>query len=615
MSDIRYSVEVEFLQKGSFASTNQSLNQVTAKVSDLNKELGHLGKDALKSIDSAFSGFAHTAISAIGMAGAAAGGAFAVGLGKTLKEGLHFGAMIEEAQLSIATLKSTLGNLSFDKAREQSTAFVEGLRRDAAALPGEFKDVLEMATSLQPAAHALGLADEQVRKMATRGVAMAAALGIQQGTFAHEMASALQGKVSANMPLARKLGIHQSEWSKLKPEERLNYFDKLFSKADPAVEAYKRTWVGITSNARDQSRNLARIVAGPLQQSLKDSLSNGLGWLETNESLVQNWARNAGIYIQRAFLWGEQAIHRWGPPLLHFGSVLEKSLTRAFHTAEPYLKRVEDLSLRLLQDPSKLVGGAGAIGGIFAGVKAGSGALSLGGSIAPLLGGGEGIAALGAAAGPAALGLAGIAVSAAGAVDVLTNVDALGHDLAMAFAGDIAGNIKGIGVELLHYAENVRPVVDALGVGFLWAVRSGTEQIEMLLKAVNWFGDGLTSLATSARDAASAISDMIPDSLRRPKLGGTDGDIISGLQTQLENERLGNFALRYSPHKSINMPDSAGAPERKIPHQTVNVHGGINIRIDGSHDPERVAVNVEKIIRRNLAAPNGRSNPILNPSR
>lgn len=580
MADLTYSVEVAYFSSG---RVDSGLDRAKQSTNDWLKGLTRSAESLTGTFNGAFDAAASSLVSSMATAGAAAGAAVAAGLGKALHEGIAFASVVESAQLGIATVKSTLGDMPFPKAFRQATEVTEELRKGAARLPGEFKDALEMYSSIAPSGIRLGIDDKALAKLSTRGVAMAAALGIKQTVAAHELGALLEGNAKSSMPLARKLGIHAKDWSKLKPQERYDHLDGLFTKADPAVKAYASSWEGLTSSAKDNARNVARSFAGPVFGSLKGELERGLDWFGNNEDAVHAWATNLGVYVDRAFHYGLDAIHRWRGPVTTFATTLYNGMSRAFGVAGPYLDKLARATEGFMQDPRALEKMAHAASALVA-LRAGTGALSLGlsgvSAVGPTLASaGVGAAELAAVAGPAAIGVAALAVAAQGAIHSLTDSSSYFHEAATQQAAGIVEHAAGASKQWSELGSKLQPVADAIGTYYLGMINSN-------VMALEGFGAALNKWADVQLTAASSLSQLV-----RGKLGIMNDD--PPMQIERTQEYFGFV-------KSLNAPPEPGEDHNTIkpPKHVTNITNKIEVKIETNMDPNRVvAIEIDKQLR------------------
>jgi hypothetical protein len=609
MSDVKYSVEIEFFMNSSALDASQS--KVKGKVRDLHKEFAHLGSGFASGVDNALSGVVSSITDTVQKAAIVGGGVFAAGLGKALHEGIGFSQYTEDLTNGIAGTLAMLGDVPLDRGIQQAVKSTENLRKLALKLPGEFKDAANAFSYILPVGLDHGVDLARLEKIGAMGVAAAAALGINQATAGHETAALLEGRASSRMPLFAKLGLGSAkEFNALPFEKRLEAIESRYMKLGPAMDLYAGSWSGMTSAGTDQARNLAKTFAAPLFGSLKGELGRGLEWFGRNEDAAHAWAANLGVYVDRAFRGSIDAMRRWYGPATTFGHTLYSGIHSAFIRIEPYLVRFEDLALRFLQDPQAFDKLAHAASSLVA-LKAGSSALSFGMSSASGLGSlvaglgsaGVGVADLAAFVGPAALGIGALALAAEGAAHALTDPTSAYHaDAKEAFAG-MAQGAKDIAVQFQHLDTNTRDARDAVGTALMETAGAFETGVAWWLYWINrtieadnaqWDAARKNYLPQVIDDTAEALADLHKSIV--------EASNQTWLDTYNPIKRMGEAAAERE-----KVPN-----ERKVPKHVTNVHGGIHINIEGSADPARVAVKAVDILQRRLMAPNGvRSNPNL----
>lgn len=613
-SDIQYSVEVAFLTSGNFTAPLSSLK---SKVGDLGREFSHFGVGALKTIDSAMSSIGTKIVETVGTAALAASGALVLGLGHAVKEGLDFNAYIESSVNGIAATLAMLGDIPLNKGLQQANAAAEQLRKNMASLPGEFSDGMAVLNSIMPAMTNGGQSMDQAVWMASHAVAAAAALNVPMQTAARELGKMLDpnGHVTTAMPLFTRMGLGSAkDWNKLSGDERFNRIQSSFKKLDPAMANFQGSWEGMTSTARDNARNVAKTFAQPLFGSIKGQFERSLAWFSQNEDYVHGFANNLGVYIDRAFHGGLNAIHRWFAPVTTFGHNLGQALSSAFHTVEPYLERFESVATKFLSSPDavgKLMHGAS----MLVAAKAGTSALANGASAMSGMGSLLGTAGLSGAelatmAGPAAVAIIGLGVAAEGAVHALTDASSAYHASAINSSTEIVASGGKLAYELAALDAATREVRDGLGAAFLGWLSNGVGQLTLHAEAANKGVEAIESYNEAARDAGTKLRHWLGLSSDRDLVSNQDqmmADLRAGVATSIAE----TFTATYSPLKALAdaTADSGKEAKRKVPQTHVNV-GKVEIRIDGADDPRRVAVTVEDTLRRLGRSRNGEaSNP------
>ena len=588
MSNLKYSVEIEFLSKGGPAAFGQFQKFDFGK--KLEKDLSHasagFGSTFGKSLDGAVDSIGSAVVGGLASAAAIGGGILATGLTAAIKEGVSFAAFQENAKMGIASVRSMLGDVPFDDALRGAADTTERLRKAAATLPGEFRDVLSAFQSILPVATTTGIAMQRVENLAARGVAAAAALGVNQSVAGHELAAYIEGRANSRMPLISRLGLHPTEDKKLTSEQRFAKVEGLYSKLDPSIAEYTKTWEGLTSTAKDSARQVAKTFADPLFSAVKLQLGNGLDWFAKNEDAVAAWATKLGEGVRYAFDQGVDFAKKWIPIAITFGRTLYAELQRGIALIDPYLRKFGGMAERFMTDPNaghKLVSaGAGLLG-----AKAATSAMSFGGDA---LGGiarlGQFAAATGASLGTLGIaggvGAASLAVLGAGAYGVVQNLtDA--NSIYYAAAWEHVAAIKANAEKLTAAGSPVVGLLEKLSTGYGQYILVMTEFWSNRLVEAS---DKLTLLTTAFSSAAAAFEKWaIKFGLMTPTLNAPAG-------YQIPEYQYGGFP------KAINtLKGESQEKTPKIVNHTTNVRNTFQIKID-SDDPNRVARRIVDIAKK-----------------
>lgn len=587
MADVTYdvSVELSYFTNGSLNTNLASAKNATdGWLRDATSKIGGLAG----SVNSAFDGLAGSITGALGTAAAVGGGLLATGLGAAMKQGLSFASYKEDLVNGLAGTMSMIGNIPLDQGLKQASASAEHLRQLAIRLPGTFKNAADAFSYILPTGLGHGVAMPRLENMAAMGVGAAASLGIGQATAGHEMAALLEGRASGRMPLfAKMLGgdMKASDFNKLDFDKRFALIETKFNRLAPAMDQFGGSMSGLTSAAGDQAKNVASTFAAPLFGSIKAELARGLEWFSHNEDAVQAWAMNLGIYVDRAFHFGIEAIQTWGPRALTFAETVGHGLSNAFTKIEPYLVRFEGVAERFLQDPQAFDKIEHAALGLAA-FRAGTGAIQMAAPMFGGLAGGEGaagaggLAELAVVAAPVAAGLAAVALAAYGAVDVLGRSDALGHNAAVDSMKVTAAEMTLATAYWSDVGKAGKPVADMFG---LLAIK-GVEQAASWVESLGWLVSSTISAADrinkkfdlSAELGLGRIHDDKPEEIKRSfdYLGGVVA-MNASAEREKDDDRI------------------------KPPKVQVTNHNTIKIEMQTNVDPNRViALEIDKHLNR-----------------
>jgi hypothetical protein len=562
------------------------------------KWLGSLHTGARSAIDAfngAFDSVGSSFVSTLSTAGALAGAALAAGVTKALHEGVNFNSFQEQAVIGIASVRSMLGNVPFDQALAGSESTVTNLTKLAKELPGTVKELVNSYSFVQPAILGTGLNIDAGRQetFAAQSIAAAAAVGVNQGTAGHEIAAMIEGRATSKMPMVAKLGLHAKELNAMDPLKRFETIESRFSKLGPAIDAYKHSWAGLTSNLTDTASQVAGTFAAPLFESVKRELSRGLDWFGQHEDEVHRWASRLGHYVSWGFDRGLEAIHRWQGPVTTFAHTLYDGVSRAFGVAGPYLAKLERLALGFMQDPralDKLTRTAGMLLALRAGTGAVSAGLSGASALAPLVSGLAGSS--GAAAGLVAMGPAALAGAAAvgafalgtyGAVGALTDGSSVFHDAAVGYAEAITVQTASTVGSFDRLAKAAKPATDAFGTYYLLLTDTAT-------KGVALFTDHLALTAEGLRGVWGWGEKFLT------MLGYLDGPIFDPAKKP----------ARAYDDELWRDPDRDGREDMTAPRHVTNIHGGIHntIQVETNADPNRIAVVTKDLILKSIERAN-----------
>lgn len=599
MSDLSYSVEVNYFSSGridsglagSKASTDAWLKGVGGKIQGIAGSFNSMFDSAASTALSAFAGVA-TATTAI----------LAAGMGKAVSEAFKFSAEIENAQLGMAALFAA-NNLGGEKGTK--SPFAEGMRlaqlsvkemrKDAQDLPGEFKDLQNiMATIAGPAAQS-GMDATGIEKMASKAMVAGAILNIPQATVAREMAMILGGNAKHSMPLARMLpglgDLHAL--NKMSMSDRRHKLNESLDTINTpeALASVKGNWSTIISTAKDKLRGGVAAFGDPLFQFAKDKIGGKIGADGQRHGGFNNWAAsdqavNFGMKLSdgiiRAMDLGEQKIRYWFPIVEQFADTMYDGIHGVFMRASPLLEGIFGGIAKFMKDPGAFDKLAH-IATTMVAMRAGGGALSMGGSLLSGLGGieGMGVAELGAVAIPAAAALALFTVGAYGATHALADADSAFHNAAVNQAGAIARNLKDLGTQTTKLGNSMEPVADLIGTYMLTVLRGWTYALELGVMGVNGFIYSLKQLPV--------IGKLLEG---KPPAPSTQEDFLG--DGTIDNRRMDAFNTALKPIKEMNT--SNGEPEKKIEPPKVVNHNTyhVTIKVDGNEDPRRIVKAIDK---------------------
>lgn len=447
---VEYLVDIRLETSGELVNGRalSSLDQVHAKAQSIGGAFRDFGSDA----GSAFTGivegagrFLETSAKIAGAAGLGAAAYGVIGLNKHL----------EETQYSIAAILEVAGQkATFADALAPAGDIMSRMRKDAAALPGEFEDLIGIFRSISTSGFNAGLSEDRLEKMSAQAMAAGAVMGLRSDMVGRELAQALEGRVGAHNIFATRLGITAGSGFKgMAPEKRAEALEKALGKYQGAVAAFGNTFEAQWTSGIDNAKKFLGDTTMPLFGAIKNELKNFNEWFADNQGTVSEWSHKLGNFLVDAFYAGKSAFLEWGPALLDFAGNAYDKLVSIWVDIKPYVESLGDTFKEALKDPGtldkiitalelygaiKMGGGlAGAFGGI---AKAGFGNVGavLGSGAAGVAGEG-GMA--GVAMGAASAGVALLALAEAAAVVALVYEAHKEYKEALVEQAQIMGNV------------------------------------------------------------------------------------------------------------------------------------------------------------------------------
>lgn len=602
-----YKVEIELSTKGSLnqqlEGTRVRISSADSAASKLLGSLRSLGSQAMAPLDAVASKI-WTIGSHLAVVG---GGAAFAGLtyGAT-----QFNAELEKAQITLGTIMNAQGAAtSIYQGLDMAGSVMSQMRKDAAALPGEFSDLMNIFTTSATSGFRTGASVQQLRAMAAQVMAAGATVAMPLDQVAREYAMLLEGRSGAHNVFGMRVmglsGTAAEEFNKTKPEERLELIGSALAKYAPAMQVYKTSFEGLSSTLADNAKLVVGTATQPLFERAKSNLIWVNDWFEKNDTLISTKAQAIGSHLAYAFDKGKAALVEWWPAIETFASNAYARLVEIWRDIGPAVKDALGGVKDFLKDPAafdkiltvaKVYGGlkvGGAVAGAGFGMagdvlqvagaakqmgwiggaaKAAEGA----GGAAQLLSASGGIAKLGEAASKAAVPL--LAIAAAGATwsmayDQFTK---LTPEWNKHFGGDDSA-------ARITYASNMA----AKFGGDLSAAAYASEDFQSVLRGAIDSGDSLTAslmmLKTSADTAAGSLANI---ALARARQEERNDAMAAGYLSQMTGATttaLINGAF-----------EKAQAAQSKKPGSHPGGGGGTNVQkveivVTSNQEPSRIA--------------------------
>ncbi len=293
---------------------------------------------------------------------------------------------LEKTRIQLGALFSAGGAAQgIHSGMDMAGSVMKQMRKDAAALPGEFGDLMGIMTMISTPGLRAGASVDQLRSLAAQAMATGATVGMPLDQVAREFAMLIEGRAGAhNVFGMRAVGLsgeRAEEFNKLAPDERLKRIGTELARFAPAIEVYKTSFEGMSTTMLDSAKSLLGKVTEPLFGKVKSSLMFINDWFDGNETFLKTKADAIGSKLAYAFDQGKAALAEWWPAIEAFGQNAYAKLVEVWADLGPTIKSAGESLKAFLKDP-------GSIDKIITVMKLYAGA-KIGGS---LLGAGMGIA-------------------------------------------------------------------------------------------------------------------------------------------------------------------------------------------------------------------------------
>ena len=627
--NIQYSVEVQWLQRGSLDSglnkAAGSADKVKNALRDAHSYASKFGaaSGAFKSFNSAFDSIASSAAGMAGGAFAVGTGAIATGFVAAAKVAFEFNKELEETKIALSAIMSANDEkLSFGNSMRLAGDLMGKMREDARVLPGEFKDIAGIMQMITGPLADMGIGAWNAEGLAKNLMVNSAIDKISPQVVAREAAMILEGNARSSQPLFRKLnmGMSAKQFNALDAKERYRLFDAKAAKfsSPEARQAFEGTWETIISTIKGSTRQTYGMLFGDVFEHAKDRLRS-VFHMDQDPLAASKWKErltDVGIDLSKrlvdgfegAFSFAESSIQKWGPHVQTFLGTAERGFHRLFSGFDRLAGGASSHLMKFLDDPRafhKLESLVGKLVGLRAAGALGSTGASMAGMMMPALANaGVGGAALAAAAGGAAVAVGALALAGYGASRVLFDSSNQLHGAAISMTHQIASDSSKLGSSLNSLWASAQPLTDLLGTGLVGAATLAVKGLSDLARALNF--------VTGGKDAETGL--QLPDNPF-----ATGGKTLGTWLRQkffpgMKDTPLEGFDRPFTtmPRKVFDA-DALAEQERapKVINHTTNV-GKVEIHVAQNGDPNRVAKATLKAfqdLRRFPISSSGNPNP------
>jgi hypothetical protein len=431
---------------------------------------------------------------AAGFAKWAAFGAGAAGIGAITFGVMGLNNQLEKSQIALGAIFQAQGvSPTLNAGLQLAGGTIEKMRADAAKLPGEFTDLLNIFTTASVPALRSGAGVQQFADLSARAMAAGAVASMPLDQVAREFAMLLEGRSGAHNVFGMRLlglaGDAAEAFNKKTAPERFALISKELNKYGDALEAFGGSFEGKWTTAIDNAKNLLRLGTAPLFEKGKDALGAINEWLTSPAALRR--AENLGRTLADGFEWAKAKLDEWLPSIEKFATNAWVKLSDLWVQALPYVERFSAALKTALEDPGtidKLI----RLLELYVAAKLGGGVLSVaatvGGAAAPFARGWGGRAAAGAAgaagAGVAAKTAAGFGLGVGGKGAATLGLGAGAGVLGtVAAVGAAAGGVAAFGNQLWQLGKDIQSSWKP-GMS-LWAAARNPSQ-ERMAESRNW---------------------------------------------------------------------------------------------------------------------------------
>lgn len=578
MSDLTYRLVVDLSTTGTLGPALAGAAASTGKLNDSLKSVKSSLGSLASSATGALTSVGDTIVGALSTAGKAAGLALAGGMAYGIT---HINAELEKTRVSLAAVFTAQGvTKGMVGGMQLASGTIKEMRRDAAALPGEFKDLLGFFRLGAAPGLQLGASVGQLEKMSANAMAAAVASGVQLDQGAREYAQLLQGRSGAHNVFGSMLGLTgdaASQFNKLEGGARLKKLEELLGKYSGASETYGQTYDALSSTMLDNGKRLLEGLSSGVFERVKTQLSLANEWFAKNEGSMMQHAELIGEKLGYAFDVMHAKIVLWYPAVRAFALNAGDAIAAAFERVGRVVDALGPRVRAALADPAT-IGKIGHAGTLYAGLKVGSALAPAASSVGSMASGALGAAGIGGAAAGAVAVAALLAVG--GALHILADDSNYFHGMATKTVAHMGEQITPAMASLEASFERVAPLIvavaDTVGANFLVMLDGLAIALRGVAAAADFTTGNMSALMKTL--GLAKMADDKPEPIERDPVGIMTIKAMNTLSNQL---------------------DESGAPKHK---KGAGGGGGgthiqkVEIVVSSNQDPSRIArLTVEKL--------------------
>lgn len=582
---LTYDIEIRYLETGNIGT---KIGDITKKAKEARTEFEGLGSSIEMGLGGAASAIGSLAkgIAGIAVAGVAATATFGTAL-------VHMNDQLEGTQIALAAIFTSNGaSSSFTGGMTLASKQIEKMRKDAADLPGEFDDLVNIFQTIAPNTFRGGLGADQTRELAAQTMAAAAIMRLPMHVAAREMSGLIEGRAGAHNILGLRMmglaGDKAKEFNHLSEEDRLKRLSGAMKNlvTPDVLNAFQHSFTGLFSTAKQNFKTTAMLIGESLFEHTKGSLEKVNNWFDTHQGTIAVWASKIGGSLADAWDFAANAFERYWGPVTTFFSQLGTEIRSIWTAIAPLMTGVADSFRESLSNGTAVENLKGMLR-LYAAIKVGGPLVgAIGGNVGKMTGVAGGEASMfGLAAGVTGSVAALVALAAAaGELSALMNKDSENHDSAVEAASGLTKAFEGL-VAALNVS--VTPALERFGIGatnlLSTAVRALTPDSDAVddqaeygayLQEIEKLKRGGPGREDLLRAVDARHLQYIKD---HPHLNPTDDVAIN---------RNTDFGPGFGLH-AFGLTDKDRPTDKKVPHSVTTIHK-VEIVVQSNQDPSRI---------------------------
>jgi hypothetical protein len=212
--------------------------------------------------------------------------------------GIKINSELEQAQTSLAAIFNSAGQSSgMLGGMKDARDVMKDMRKDAAELPGEFKDLVGIFRMAATPGFQAGGSIKDIEKLSANSMAFAASRGIQMDQAGRELGMLLQGRAGAHNVFGNLLGLagdKATTFNAAKPEDRLKTLQRELKKEESSRDFFGSTFDALSSTLIDNAKKFLGAATGGLFDRVKGALASSNEWFDRNEEKIIGFAEKVG---------------------------------------------------------------------------------------------------------------------------------------------------------------------------------------------------------------------------------------------------------------------------------------------------------------------------------